>query len=183
MNVFMFLALWSHSARRMGGVKRYPSIAFYVMGFAGLSPSCLLDFRVARFVRSPDAAQRAALAAWCAADPGSIAPLALLQVPALRSSTRVLHRVRDTRGICSRRRAVICPTGSLVERVSSPISKNIFVPAHPKSLLELRPSRPARGAYRDRHGRWARDAVDAAAFCARWDRRAGREACERSTAR
>jgi len=25
-------------------------------------------------------------------------------------------------------------------------------------------------------------AVDAAAFCARWDRRAGREACERSPA-
>src|ERR1700722_12022290 len=24
-----------------------------------------------------------------------------------------------------------------------------------------RPSRPTRGAYRDRHGRWARDAVDA----------------------
>src|SRR5882762_10219065 len=27
------------------------------------------------------------------------------------------------------------------------------------------------------------DAVDAAAFCARWDRRAGRKICERSTAR
>jgi hypothetical protein len=25
-----------------------------------------------------------------------------------------------------------------------------------------------------------RDAVDAAAFCARWDRRAGRKTCERS---
>jgi hypothetical protein len=30
-----------------------------------------------------------------------------------------------------------------------------------------------RGAFRDRHGRWVRDAVDAAAFCARRDRRAG----------
>jgi hypothetical protein len=29
------------------------------------------------------------------------------------------------------------------------------------------PSRPERGAYRDRHGRWARDAVDAAASGAR----------------
>jgi len=34
------------------------------------------------------------------------------------------------------------------------------------------PSRPARGAYRDRHGRWARDAVDAAAVGVRNDRRA-----------
>src|SRR5216684_5018600 len=32
---------------------------------------------------------------------------------------------------------------------------------------------PHRGAFRDRHGRRAWDAVDAAAFCARWDRRAG----------
>src|SRR3979411_2389770 len=45
--------------------------------------------------RSPDAAQRAALAAWCAADPGPIY-LATTWVPALRSGARAPHRVRDT---------------------------------------------------------------------------------------
>src|SRR6266850_1545855 len=48
-------------------------------------------------------------------------------------------------------------------------SRTLAVPAH-------------RGAFRDRHGRWAWDAVDAAAFCARRGRRAGRKTCERSTA-
>ena len=49
-------------------------------------------------------------------------------------------------------------------------SRTVPVPAH-------------RGAFRDRHKRWAWDAVDAAAFCARRDRRAGwRKARERSTA-
>src|SRR6266851_8349275 len=49
-------------------------------------------------------------------------------------------------------------------------SRTLVVPAH-------------RGAFRDRHGRWAWDAVDAAAFCARWDCRASwRKTCERSTA-
>jgi hypothetical protein len=38
-----------------------------VIGFAGLN----LSTRSTRANRSPDAAQRAALAAWCAADPGS----------------------------------------------------------------------------------------------------------------
>jgi hypothetical protein len=52
-----------------------------VMGFAGLNLST-------RSTRSPDAAQRAALAAWCAADPGSIVPLAPWWVPALRSSAK-----------------------------------------------------------------------------------------------
>src|SRR5258708_1153485 len=36
-----------------------------------------------------------------------------------------------------------------------------FVPTQITSLIS--PSRPTRGAYRDRHGRWVRDAVDAAA--------------------
>jgi hypothetical protein len=40
-------------------------------------------------------------------------------------------------------------------KLSSPLRKNIPVSTHPKSLLEPSPSRPARGAYRDRHGRWA----------------------------
>jgi hypothetical protein len=38
---------------------------------------------------------------------------------------------------------------------SSPRRKNIVVIARPKSALKPSPSRPARGAYRDRHGRWA----------------------------
>jgi hypothetical protein len=33
------------------------------------------------------------------------------------------------------------------------LAKNISVFTHPKSLLELEPSRPTRGAYRDRLGR------------------------------
>jgi hypothetical protein len=37
---------------------------------------------------------------------------------------------------------------------------------------KLAPSRPARGAYRDRHGRWARDAVDAAASARQGNSRA-----------
>src|SRR5712692_5977368 len=49
---------------------------------------------------------------------------------------------------------VICPSGSLLTGVSSPICKNISVPTHPKSHLELFPSWPERGAYHDRHGRW-----------------------------
>ena len=48
-----------------------------------------------------------------------------------------------------------------------PLRKNIPLPIPPKSSLSPSPSRPARGAYRDRHGRWVRDAVDAAASCAR----------------
>src|SRR5260370_31910959 len=55
-------------------------------------PGSLPAFRF----RSLDAAQRAALAAWCAADPGSIYP-ATTWVPALRSGASAPHRVRDTR--------------------------------------------------------------------------------------
>src|SRR5712664_23405 len=53
-------------------------------------------------------------------------------------------------------RVVICPSGALSTGVSSLISdfpKNISVPTYPKSILELLPSHPTRGAYRDRHGR------------------------------
>jgi len=39
------------------------------------------------------------LAAWCAADPGPIVPLALLRVAALRRTAEAaLRRVRDTKG-------------------------------------------------------------------------------------
>ena len=60
---------------------------------------------------------------------------------------------------------LICPVQSRLQkyfrfRLAQITSISIAVPAH-------------RGAFRDRHGRWARDAVDAAALGARWDRRAG----------
>jgi hypothetical protein len=48
--------------------------------------SCVLGR--GRGMRSPDAAQRAALAAWCAADPGSILHSASPWVTALRSSVK-----------------------------------------------------------------------------------------------
>src|SRR5229473_2828020 len=79
--------------------------------------------------------------------------LALLWVPALRCIVRTLRRVRDTSGICSRCRAVICPSGGLLTGVSSPLCKNISVSVPPKSHLELLASHPKRGAYHDRHGR------------------------------
>ena len=53
------------------------------------------------------------------------------------------------------------PVGSSRFHQSSPVCKKIFVPTWPKSDLKLRPSRTLRGAFRDRHGREVRDAVDA----------------------
>jgi hypothetical protein len=61
---------------------------------------------------------------------------------------------------------VICPTGKKTfvhENLSSPARKNIPLRDYPKSHLHfLRPG-PRRGTYRDRHGRRAGDAMDAAA--------------------
>ena len=68
------------------------------------------------------------------------------------------------------------PVGRLVDRaVESFISdfpKNISVPTYPKSILELSPSHPTTGAYRDRHGRGVR---------MRWTRQ--RWACDASAGR
>jgi hypothetical protein len=93
--------------------------------------------------------------------------------------------IRDTSGICSRCRVVICPSGGFLTGLSSLISdfpKNISVPTHPKSPLELFVSHPTEGRIMIvTNAGW--DAVDAAAFCARRDRRASRKTCERSTAR
>ena len=80
-------------------------------------------------------------------------------------------------------RVVICPSGGLLTGLSSLISdfpKDISVAAHPKSDLELFVSRPTEGRIRIvRDAGW--DAVDAAAFCAQRDGRAGwRKARERS---
>ena len=76
---------------------------------------------------------------------------------------------------------VICPTGKSVIWLSSPSAKNISLLRRPKSLLELRHPVPHRGAFRDRHGRRERDAVDAAALAC--DVIAGRVSRERLTAR
>jgi hypothetical protein len=63
------------------------------------------------------------------------------------------------------RARVICPTGKKTftrENLSSRRNKNIPLRDYPKSRLHF--LRPARiGAYRDRHGRWAGDAMDALA--------------------
>jgi len=51
---------------------------------------------------------------------------------------------------------LICPSGGFLTGLSSLISdfpKNILVPIHPKSDLDLFASHPTRGAYHDRHGR------------------------------
>ena len=64
---------------------------------------------------------------------------------------------------------MICPSGSFV---SSPLCKNISVSTPPKSPLELFASRPTEGRIAIvTDAGW--DAVDAAAFCARRDCRAG----------
>src|ERR1700681_2481133 len=75
---------------------------------------------------------------------------------------------------------VICPSGGLLTGVSSPISKNISLHPSGKSSLQIRAIPPhQRGVSRSSRTRGA-DAVDAAAFCARGGRRAGRKTCERS---
>jgi hypothetical protein len=150
------------------------------MGFGRLNSYYALHagWQSGRATRSPDAAQRAALAAWCAADPGPTCAYRHRSRPS-GAARRALHRVRDTSGICARRRQVICPSGGLSTGVSSLISdfpKNISVFTHPKSSLEL--TSPHRGAYRDRHGRGV-GCGGRGSVGARWGRRAGLKACER----
>ena len=55
--------------------------------------------------------------------------------------------------ICCPTRCSNVPDGQITELLSSPVCKNIPVFNYPKSLLELSPSHPTRGAYRDRHER------------------------------
>src|SRR5450631_295688 len=92
-------------------------------------------------------------------------------------------RARLLKAFTTRLVQVICPSGGLLKGLSSLISdfpKNISVPTHPKSHLELFASHPTEGRIAIvTDAGW--DAVDAAAFCARGDRRAGwRKARERS---
>ena len=58
---------------------------------------------------------------------------------------------------------LICPTGNFPNSLSSPVRKNISLRRLVETVLLI--GRPAltRGALRGRHGRWERDAVDAAA--------------------
>jgi hypothetical protein len=80
-----------------------------------------------------------------------------------------------------RRVGCYCPTGKSAIWLSSPICKNISLHPSGKSSLQIRAIPPhQRGVSRSSRTRGA-DAVDAAAFCARRDRRAGYPR-ERSTA-
>src|SRR6202171_2044420 len=70
---------------------------------------------------------------------------------------------RSSRAMTACARLVICPSGGLLKGLSSLISdfpKNILVPTHPKSILELSLSHPQRGVSRSsrtRDGmRWTR---------------------------
>ena len=65
---------------------------------------------------------------------------------------------------------LICPTGAVRNCVSSPVSKNILLRGLVETAIDQAHPVPIRGAFRDRHGRWVRDAVDvkrrSAIFCA-----------------
>jgi hypothetical protein len=56
-------------------------------------------------------------------------------------------------------------TGALftIQKSMPDRKKFLLSPSGKSPLLVSAISRPKRGAYRDRHGRWARDAMDAAA--------------------
>jgi hypothetical protein len=58
---------------------------------------------------------------------------------------------------------LICPTGWFASLLSSAVRKNISLRRLVEAALLILPSRLTRGAYRDRHGRWVRDAMDAGA--------------------
>jgi hypothetical protein len=61
---------------------------------------------------------------------------------------------------------------NLIWAVQFPPAEIFRFPLHPNQWLSRRCSGPIRGAYRDRHERWARNAVDARALRAKGDRRA-----------
>jgi hypothetical protein len=94
------------------------------------------------------------------------------------AARRALHRVRDTSGICSRRRGDL-PVGHFC--VQPPLQKYFASPVGQIISTNSRHPTPQEGRIMIvTDAGW--DAVDAAAFCARRDRRAGRKTCERSTA-
>jgi hypothetical protein len=136
---------------------------------------------------------RYAFAAWSAADPGST--LASIDMgPGLRSSATgrcgACHRARIRATRWHRRESAAprpghernllslpsgdLPVGRFVDRAVQPLLQKYFAVLVGQIIsTNSRHPVPHRGAFRDRHGRRARDAVDAAAFCARWDCRAG----------
>ena len=61
-------------------------------------------------------------------------------------------------------RQVICPSGTLCKFVSRTRTKNISLFQKCKSVVWLHRPALTRGALRDRHGCWARDAMDAEAL-------------------
>src|SRR5258705_5379142 len=117
----------STSPARMGGAKRYASIASYGDdGFRGAQLIYALhSFRGC--CAAPSARLRASSTRYDLRR-GAL----LIRGPSCRSlccgsrlcgaARRALHRVRDTSGICSRRYQVICPSGGLLTWLSSLIS-------------------------------------------------------------
>jgi hypothetical protein len=92
------------------------------------------------------------------------------------------RRTSSFRARIERLSRLICPTGCPANFVSSARAKNISLGGLVETDLLIPPSHPTRGALAIVTNA-GRDAVDAAAFCVRRDRRAGRKTCERSTAR
>jgi hypothetical protein len=66
---------------------------------------------------------------------------------------------RRTKITCAKK--PISPAASIRFHLSSPAAKNIPLSFFPKSMPHTHIPRSKRGAFRDRHERWARDAVDA----------------------
>src|SRR5229473_7047869 len=124
-----------------------------------------------RFGRSPDAAQHAALTAWCAADPGSTLR-ALRWVPALRSSVKhAAPRPGHERKLLSPQSSDL-PDGRFIESCVQPTLQKYFCFRTPQITSRTFVSHPTEGRFMIVTNA-GRDAVDAAAFCAQWDRRAG----------
>jgi hypothetical protein len=68
---------------------------------------------------------------------------------------------------------VICPSGVVAIFLSSPLCKNISLHPSGKSSLHIRAIPPHKRGVSRSSGNAGRDAVDAAASCVQWDRRAG----------
>jgi hypothetical protein len=109
--------------------------------------------------RAPDAAQRAAFAAWCAADPGPMC----VAGPGSAEQRCTLHRVRDTRlnvawGVkplarCPRRKAEFSQPLQSVSACPPPSPKTFFFPPTPNHLRMVAIPSRERGVGH-RHERW-----------------------------
>jgi hypothetical protein len=97
--------------------------------FPGCCAAAISAF--ARVFDAPSARLRASstrydFAAWCAADPGSIVPLALLWVPALRSSVKnAAPRPGHERNLLSPRWSDL-PVGRFADRAVQPLLQKYF---------------------------------------------------------